>query len=119
MSNVFHNFINYEIRLITLTVYGIQNDFFACACRSPQAFAFSVFIIGNNSVCTVKNILGRAVILLKPDNLCIFILLLERQNIFNRCAPETVNALVIITYNAYVFIAACKQGNKYWACEVS
>ncbi len=36
-------------------------------------------------------------------------MLLEIQNVFNGSAPEAVNALVIITHHADVFLTACQQ----------
>ena len=57
--------------------------------------------MGNNPISGVLNSLGRTVILLETNRLCVFKVLSKPLNIFNFSAAPTVNGLIVITDSNY------------------
>ena len=106
VTDVFTDRIGNKIGLLPFGVGGIQHDFVALAVIRPKAFTLSFAVVGNNGVRRIKHSLRRAVVLFKPDELGVPILKLEAHDVFNRCAAETVDTLVIIADNTKIFVSA-------------
>ena len=82
---------------------AVQNHLLAVACVCPQAFALSALVVFYYLVCTGKDILGGAVVLLQPYNLGVFILILKGENIFDCCPAEFVDTLIVVSDYADIF----------------
>ena len=70
----------------------------------PEGFLLSAYIIPDHSICRIQHILGRAVILLKPDHCCFRIVFFKIQYITDIGSPEFVDRLIIITYNTKILV---------------
>ena len=107
-----HDGIRDKGALLLLVKGVIHDDLFPGAIGCPEIFALSLGIMGDHSIGCVQNILRGAVILFETDHLCLLILLLEREDIFNRCAAEAVNTLVVVTDHAEVAAAAGQKAGE-------
>ena len=74
----------------------------------PQRFGFSIFIVADNGICCIQNILCRAIVLLKLYNLCLRIDCFKIQNIADIGTTEFVNGLIIITDHTQISATACQ-----------
>ena len=79
----------------------------------PKVFALSLLVVRNNGVGGVKYRLSRAVILLKANDLCVFILLFKAQDIFYSRAAEAVDALVVIADDADILMPRREQRREH------
>ena len=68
--------------------------------------------MGNHRVGGVQDGLGGAVVLLQPDDPGAPVLLLKAEDVFNGGAPEAVDALVVVTHHADIFITPGQQGGQ-------
>ena len=75
----------------------------------PQVLALTPAVVGNDGVGRVQDRLRGAVVLLQPDDLRALVLLLEREDIFDRRTAEFVDGLVVVADNADVLISAREQ----------
>ena len=120
--NILINLVNDELCLVELAVGCVKDNLVAVlACIGIQPFVRKpCCIVGNNGICSVKNVLHRAIIFckLKLNNLyaLAFIPFLKAHNIFYCSTAETVNALVVITYNTNIVPLARKQICKHILC---
>ena len=80
--------------------------------RRPEVFAFSADIVRDDLVRRRKYLLCGAVVLFEPDDLCSAELMLEIKNVVYIRAHKAVNALVVVSDNAYI-AAAAKQADKF------
>ena len=56
--------------------------------------------------------MGGAVVLFQTNDPRAPVLLFKVQNVLDGCAPEAVNALVVVAHHADVLMTACKQGRQ-------
>ena len=68
----------------------------------PELLAFPPGVVGDNTVCRVQNIAGRAVILFQPDHLRVGVAFFKEQDILNGRAAEFINALIIVAHHAEI-----------------
>ena len=64
----------------------------------------SSLIVGNHAVCRIQNSLCGTVVLLQTNDAAIWKLRFKSQNILDGCATKPVNALVIVSNNAEIFV---------------
>ena len=108
---------HYRIRnmaaLRQLVLSDIELYLCALSVVCPEIFALSLLIVRNNGVGGVKYRLSRAVILLKANDLCVFILLFKAQDIFYSRAAEAVDALVVIADDADILMPRREQRREH------
>ena len=85
---------------------------FAVVIFCPKGLALTLFIIFDNSICRRKNHLCRTVVLFKSDNLCIWVIILKVENVFDSSPSEFIYTLVIITNNTKIAIFTSKKSYK-------
>ena len=85
---------------------------------SPKSFLLTSIVVMDNSVGCIKDLLCRSVVLLKLDNCSIRIYLLEIKDISDVGASESIDTLVIITYNAEVAVFVCQESDELKLCIV-
>ena len=107
-----HNVPHNEVCLIALVVTGLNGYRIPGAVLCPQGLALAALVVANHRVGSVQNVLGGAVILLQADGPCVFIALLEAENVGYVRTPEAVNALVVIAHHANVAVRACQQARQ-------
>ena len=86
---------------------------FAFAAIRPQCFFFSSGIIFYHSIGRIQDILRRPVVLLKFDNKRVRIDTFEIQDISYVCPSESVDRLVIITYNTEIPVSVRQKSYKF------
>ena len=96
---------NVHLYLITFAVVG------------PQSLAFALSIVLDDAVGGVKNIGRGSVVLFQTNSFCFRVNFLKLQNILNRCSTEAINALVVITHNAYILLWTSQQANQFKLCN--
>ena len=77
----------------------------------PDVFLYLIFILFNDAVCRLNNVIRRAVILFQFKELGIGVVFLEIQDVANVRPAKRVNGLCIITYDTYVLIFRSKRFN--------
>ena len=90
----------------------LDENLFAIAPLRPKLLAASAEIVADNGICRIQNRFRRTVILLELDNRGIRHLFIEMQDIFNGCAAEFIDALVVVTDNHEIPISAGKQNRQ-------
>ena len=78
----------------------------------PEGFLLSAYIIPDHSICRIQHILGRSVILLKPDHCCFRIVFFKIQYIADIGSPEFVDRLIIITNHTQIMSVSGKQPDQ-------
>ena len=68
--------------------------------------------MGNHCVCRIQNRLRRTIVLFQPNGTAATVLLFKVQNILDGRAAETVDALVVVTDNTYIFISTRQQRSQ-------
>ena len=91
-----------------LVIGNIKFDSLAGVTICPELLALSADIVANDGVCSLEDMRRAAVVLLKTDDAAALVLILEREDIFDSCATEFIDALVIVADNADIAPAACQ-----------
>ena len=94
------------LRLVIFIVGHIELDRLASVAVGPEFLALSALVVADHGICCVEDLSCAAIVLLKPDHTAVFVFIFERKNVFNRCAAEFVNALVVVADNADIAVAA-------------
>ena len=111
--------ITHHIFCFLITIHKLAKmDFLSFRVLRPESLFFTLGIVGDHTICRVKDILRRTVILLKTDDFCIRKYPLESQNIADISSAEFVDRLVIVTYYAEIFISGCKKAYKLKLCSI-
>ena len=92
----------HEAGLVPLVEDRADVDGLAAAALGPEGLALAAGVVGNDGVGGIQNVLGRAVVLLQPDEPGPGILLLKAQDVLNVGPPEAVDALVVVAHHAEV-----------------
>ena len=90
------------LRLVKSAVIALKADVLSLSVLCPEAFCLPPPVIPDHFICRVQYILRRAVILLELNDLRIRKDLFKIQDIFDVGPAETINALVVVAYNAEV-----------------
>ena len=114
LRNITHNIFCFFIAVHKLT----EMYLLPFRILRPESLFFTFGIIGDHTVCRIKNILCGTIILLKADDFCIRKYSLESQNVADIGSAELVNRLVIITYYTKIFISGCKKAYKLKLCSI-
>ena len=99
--------------LVLLVGGGMYVDLAPLAVLGPEAFALARSIVADDGIGRVEDGLGRAVVLLEPDDLGFWVLLLEAQNILDSGPPEAVDGLVVVAHHADVLILLGQQLDQH------
>src|SRR6185503_1378541 len=100
------NAISNEERLVfSILSLGGANQRSALAIR-PDLLAFAPQIVRHDSARRLQNYLSRAVVLLKPDDLGVWKILLKFENVANISSAPGIDALVFVSDSAYVLVLA-------------
>ena len=68
----------------------------------PESLIFSHLIVFNNSICCIKDVLGRTIVFLKFYDFCFRIGVFKIQYVFDVCTTKFVDGLIIITYHTKI-----------------
>ena len=107
--DVFKYLIGNVSRLVVFVHGGMKGYFFALAEIGPKIFTLSAYVICDNGVGGVEDVSGRAVVLLKLNNYRIGVFHFEVKDIFDSSAAETVDRLIVVSYDADVAVNACEK----------
>ena len=89
----------------------MNNDLLSTAVLCPDVFLYLVFILFNDAVCRLNNVICRAVILFQFEQLGIGVVFLEIQDVANVRPAKRINGLCIIPHNTNVLIFCSKRFN--------
>ena len=70
---------------------------------APHLFLDLVFVVGDDAVRRVDDVLGGAVVLFQADEFVVGVVVLEVEDVLDVGATEGVDALGVVTYHAEVF----------------
>ena len=98
-----------KVRFVPFIDGIIADNLFSSPIIGPKIFWAAFVIVFYHTVCCIQNGLGRAVILLKIDNFCLWIIFFEIQNILNISTTPAVNTLVYVTYNENIVMFRCQH----------
>ncbi len=104
VGDIGDNRIGNMAALCHLVLGDIELNFRALPVICPEIFALSLFVVRDNGVGGIEYRLGRAVVLLEANDLCIFILLFKAQDVFDSCATEAVDTLIVIADDADILV---------------
>ena len=99
-------------RFVHLVFGGVQVDLRAGAVLRPERFALALRVVFDDGVRRVQNILGRAVVLLQPDDLRVLEGVFKAQDVFYCRAAELVDALVVVADHAEILVLFRKQAHE-------
>ena len=97
------------VGLCSLVLRLVNGDGISLTVAGPELLSLSAQIVGDYRIGGIQNRLGGAVILLQTDGSASLVLLFKIQDIFDGCAPEAVNTLIVIAHNADIFISPSQQ----------
>ena len=107
--DLIHHAVGFFIRIVHME----QLDQLAFLVLRPEAFGLPVPVVLDHGIGRIQDILRGAVVLLQTDHLGIRKDLLELQNVFDICAAEFVDRLVVIAHNTDVVILGCQETHKH------
>ena len=107
-----HDLGSHILGLVVFVVRHIQLQWLPRPLVAPQFLALPPLVVADDGVGRVQDVGGTTVVLLQPDGAAVLVLLLKAEDIFNGCAPELIDALVIVAHHADVAPAPCQQGGE-------
>ena len=102
----------YEITLRALIHGFIDGNGLAVSVGSPKPLTLPADVMGDHRIGSIQDGLCGPVILFQTDHPGTPVLLFKAENILNRCAPEPVDTLVVVTHHADIFVSAGQQAGQ-------
>ena len=97
---------------LVLVIQTADPDVLTAAQRGPELLALASGVVPDDLVGRVQDLFRTAVVLLEPDAAAAGKLLLEGQDVFDRCPAETVDALVVVPDHAEVSVPSGQQRDQ-------
>ena len=98
--------------LVLLVRRGVVVDLLAVAVVGPEGLALAAHVVLDDTVGSVQNISGGAIVLFQTDRFCPGENFLKVEDIFNRSTAEFVDRLVIVANDADVVGATRQQPHQ-------
>ena len=106
LPEIVHDLRGDVARLVVLVRGAVERERVTGIGLCPERFALAASVVGDDVVGGIEDAAGAAVVLLEADGARVLVLLFKIEDVLDRCAAELVDALVIVTDDADVVLAA-------------
>ena len=96
------DFIDDEFRFDLIIRHTDDMDRFAAFLRTPQVFSTAAGVVFDEAICSRKDRVRAAVVLLETDDLGIGEVVFKLQDVRHLCSAPPVDALVVIAHHANI-----------------